>query len=141
MMYFSRRGREHGRLSDYVVFDDVVRRQVGGSQSMWLAGCSGERVRHLLLVVVITFDVVPSAQQCLPMWPCLQVVLADPGDAVILDGELVVWHTCTTILPCGPTPLQVTTGCLQVVLANPRAAVILDGMLVICTLQMLQRQA
>lgn len=45
VMYFSRRGREHGRLSDYVVFDDVVRRQV---------------------------------------------VLADPGDAVILDGELVV---------------------------------------------------
>ena len=23
---------------------------------------------------------------------CLQVVLADPGDAVILDGELVVWR-------------------------------------------------
>jgi hypothetical protein len=28
VMYFSRRGREHGRLSDYVVFDDVVRHQV-----------------------------------------------------------------------------------------------------------------
>jgi hypothetical protein len=28
VMYFSRRGREHGRLSDYVVFDEVIRRQV-----------------------------------------------------------------------------------------------------------------
>lgn len=26
------------------------------------------------------------------MFICLQVVLADPGDAVILDGELVVWR-------------------------------------------------
>ncbi|KAF6263533.1 hypothetical protein COO60DRAFT_414207 [Scenedesmus sp. NREL 46B-D3] len=47
VMYFSRRGREHGRLSDYVVFDEVVRHQVR---------------------------------------------LAEPGDAVILDGELGVWN-------------------------------------------------
>jgi hypothetical protein len=29
IQYFSRRGREHGDLTDYVVFDRVVRQQVG----------------------------------------------------------------------------------------------------------------
>jgi hypothetical protein len=40
VMYFSRRGREHGRLSDYIVFDEVVRRQVGGDD---ICNCGNAR--------------------------------------------------------------------------------------------------
>lgn len=39
VMYFSRRGREHGKLSNYTVFDEVVRQQVRAAAAVMVRMC------------------------------------------------------------------------------------------------------
>jgi hypothetical protein len=91
VMYFSRRGREHGRLSDYVVFDEVVRRQVGRDCcSMRALGKRGEQRCES----GTSLGLVGSGGNS----ECMMMYLAEPGEAVILSGEPVAWILCFTEL-------------------------------------------